>query len=727
MAAYRPLLAMEGNVNRQLRSALYALLLVLVLGSAGCGRADSATGESATFADPQAEPIELSGGDLVAPNQLIVLLRPDASASAAKQAADAAGGEVVGSIGVAGIHQVALPATDEVGLAAAVEAAEAVDGVELAALHGVAWPRVEVQGTPCSPVADDQMYAGDARLAFENIGLERAWKLVKASGLALNTTKVGVVDHPGTGRSDELARIGLEQPRENVKGRGWFDHGDHAAGIIGADPDNGGMVGIGSYVMGDKLEMTRTGIDWSLTRVADAGASPSATQAADPTLTTDESGTWAVGPLVNIMDQITEGATVINCSWGAETPNPEKLAKVYKRFFETMAAEHPEVVFVCSVPHGGTVDGTNDWPSGMKLPNVVSVGAVGDDGKPASATQSGDGEVTLVAATGVLGNQVTTDEDGQSVVVATRDTATSWMAPQVSAAAAILKGINPSLSAADVKRILVETAATEVILPSGKTATVPGSVGGRALAIDRAVLKVINDRLAKERPGAAPLTLENVTGYSDVALSAASEDGSEWTVSASTPALMGSDTQLALRVEGSQAAVGGSKSQKATAGTPVTWSVSVSGEPVTVHVTRADTGGCSRVKLGGAQIVGTWSYKVLEPYHDGPYPAVKPFRHELVVEQAADGSLSGHVTAHSATRVRKFDVTVAVSGDSVTVTYPGASVLTGRISGDSITGRIDQSAAYDGGTFPVFDRSVGPENFYTKDVSLNGAWKATRQ
>jgi subtilisin family serine protease len=60
---------------------------------------------------------------------------------------------------------------------------------------------------------------------------------------------------------------------------------------------------------------------------------------------------------------------------------------------------------------------------------------------------------------------------------------TSAATPQVSAAAALLLSLNPDLSAAEIKQILSDTARPG-----------PAEVGGKILAVDQAVLKVINQQ-----------------------------------------------------------------------------------------------------------------------------------------------------------------------------------------------------------------------------------------
>ncbi len=65
--------------------------------------------------------------------------------------------------------------------------------------------------------------------------------------------------------------------------------------------------------------------------------------------------------------------------------------------------------------------------------------------------------------------------------------------PMVVSAAAMIRSLNDSLTAADIKSILLETARTNITI-EGKVVPIPPEVGGCVLAIDLAVKKVIEDR-----------------------------------------------------------------------------------------------------------------------------------------------------------------------------------------------------------------------------------------
>ena len=66
-------------------------------------------------------------------------------------------------------------------------------------------------------------------------------------------------------------------------------------------------------------------------------------------------------------------------------------------------------------------------------------------------------------------------------------------APMVAGAAAIIRSLNSSLNASEIKTILLQTARPTVKVGS-KEVSVPQKVGGCVLAVDLAVQKVIDSK-----------------------------------------------------------------------------------------------------------------------------------------------------------------------------------------------------------------------------------------
>ena len=236
-------------------------------------------------------------------------------------------------------------------------------------------------------------------------------------------------------------------------------HGSGVAGIIGADADDGGPAGVAS-VLGDKLTISNTNL-WG----PEYGQSwvPAEPDPDDPTVVTyPGGGTYQYSSLVAIMKQVEAGSTVINMSWGPKNPaltDPE-VPKLFRAFYERMAREHPEVVFVAAAGnHGQAADGSQMYPGGFDLPNVITVGNVVNDGTvwKSSNTPGNNFEVSIYAP----GHQAVRGYNKDTGEVKNLYGGTSMASPQVAATAALLRSLNKSLTAAQIKDIITRAATSK--------------------------------------------------------------------------------------------------------------------------------------------------------------------------------------------------------------------------------------------------------------------------
>jgi hypothetical protein len=234
------------------------------------------------------------------------------------------------------------------------------------------------------------------------------------------------------------------------------------------------------------------------------------------------------------------------------------------------------------------------------LSNMITVGNLDSDGsKWETSNMNGDDfEVTL----GAPGHRVVSgvSADGR---VSNENGGTSFATPQVTAAAAMLKSLNPDLTAADIKKILVETAATETDV-SGKKVQIDESVGGRVLRVDRAVLKVLKD--LKKVP--ADATVESLLKLGTIDAVASSTKPLEYTIKATVGAVgpNGTDVKIELWGEG---AIGGDSTKHLDKAGEVTWNLTLlkpDGKP-SVKVTRTDNKACSIIHLAPVDLTGLWT------------------------------------------------------------------------------------------------------------------------
>ena len=558
-------------------------------------------------------------------NEIGVILADGKTRQDADQVAQQLGGTVVGELEFLNLYQIQTAAATEADLQAALDKAIALAGVELAFPNQESVSDEEIWGVRQSPL-NDPAYSGDYGGGYNLIGVQKAWNYIRGSGLDLSAVKVGIVDdglYEGTGEFNGPSKVEYPDPKAgklanpltkpNVAGgtvpNPAGSHGTKIAGIIGADPTNKGQTGIASGALGNKLTIS------VIDRYAPPYGNPPQPKP-DPNDPTQFVGTdgksYTIGDLAAMLKEVQAGSKVINCSFGSDHPSGNNAldAAIYTRFFEKMAREHPDVTFVVAAGNeNGGVTKTNYAPAGAGsgLPNVITVGNVMNNGDPQDTDSNfatGDGEVTISAP----GHEAVTGVDANGKPIT--DTypvggyyyggGTSMATPQVAAAAALLISLNPKLQAADIKKILTETANPG-----------PENQGG-ILSIDRAVLQVINDMRREKDPDAVDLTpeqLENLgvidavattTGAPNVysirgILATVPDKGAEVTITGSAGVtIAGEATQ-------SVAAPSGEAEWPA-----VTVAPADSKSPPTITVTRKDSGAASVITLEKIDINGHW-------------------------------------------------------------------------------------------------------------------------
>lgn len=165
------------------------------------------------------------------------------------------------------------------------------------------------------------------------------------------------------------------------------------------------------------------------------------------------------------------GARVVNMSWGGNLRSYEveleqcgigkdnaERKTLARRYFDmhlkaltAAMASSPDVLFVTSAGNSGDNPTFNDaYPSGIVLPNLVSVGAVDKAGDEASFTSYGP--TVLLHANGYQVDSVV--PGGKHIALS----GTSMASPQVTNLAAKMLAVKPSLKPAEVIEIMRRTA-----------------------------------------------------------------------------------------------------------------------------------------------------------------------------------------------------------------------------------------------------------------------------
>jgi subtilisin family serine protease len=265
--------------------------------------------------------------------------------------------------------------------------------------------RIHTAGTP-DPLASQQW-------ALTTL---RAGEVGTAAGQVVGVVDTGVdASHP------DLAGVVLPGTDIVSGGDGWTDpngHGTHVAGIVAAVADNGiGGAGLaqGAQILPVRV-MAADGSGWD----SDAA----------------EGMVWAVD----------HGATVINLSIGGPDPSPVMDTAV-------KYALGKGVPVVVAAGNEGDAGNPVEWPAAD--PGVIAVGAVDASGvRPA---WSSTGSHLAVVAPGVRITSTVPVSAADPSGFATWD-GTSMAAPFVSAAVALLRHAQPTLTVAGVRKRLMDTA-----------------------------------------------------------------------------------------------------------------------------------------------------------------------------------------------------------------------------------------------------------------------------
>jgi hypothetical protein len=630
----------------------------------------------------------------------------------AETVAKALGGSVVGELQYLNIYQIQTAGSTEADLAAALDRAATLPGVDLAYPNQQLYVDEEIWGVRQSPL-NDPAYGGEYGKGYTLIGAQKAWNYAWGSGLPISPVKVGVVDsglYEGTGEFGGTTKIeyidpaagNLANPAQlNLPGGGTIadprgGHGTTDAAIIGANPANGGLTGIASPVLGDKL--TLAPLNLFSAPYGDYWAFPDPN---DPTKYVGTDGwTYVDGGLAALLKEVQSNAKIINCSWGSGKVDEGNapVAAAYRRFFEKMAKDHPDVLFVCAAGNfSGALSKTNYYPAGAGsgLPNVITVGNVMNDGGEAESSNVAgpDGEVTIAAPGDEAVRGV--DANGQPISVGYEvggytygGGGTSSAAPQVASAVTLLLSLNPKLTPQRIKEILVETARPG-----------PEDMGGGILAVDQAVLLVINEvRKDLDLPMLSPEQLEAMAVIDAVATS--TDQPGVYSVKGILMAVPDGGTQVTITASGG-ATVDGDTTQSIAAVGEVEWPmVTVIGGKATITVTRKDSGASSVITWkppDASPLDGHWEGESLIPEGDG----ATSYAYELTLD------LSSGVGSPGVASVKEEDawavwyeepkcvleVTEAAGTTTLRITDDYGMVMTGTLTGpDTLEGTTVREA-----------------------------------
>ncbi|MBW7884022.1 MAG: S8 family serine peptidase, partial [Caldilineaceae bacterium] len=348
---------------------------------------------------------------------------------------------------------------------------------------------------------DDRFYAG-SQWDMQRSYFVRAWRLISLSGVVLQPVRVAVIDSGIDAGHPEFS--GHLLPGYNYVTPGAapnddYGHGTHVSGVIGALTNNGlGIAGGAFEVSIDARKML------------------------------DANGSGSVANLIQaICDAADSGARVINMSLEIPTSlNPVLVMQLDDATSYAYSQGALPVAAAGNLPRCPTVC----YPA--KLNSVMAVSALTINNKLASYSAVGP-EVELGAGGGdstaaVLSTWPAAETVRNKCVGVGRyllsdqgswycgEYGTSMAAPHVSAAAALLWSIDPTLTVGEM-RTLLRTAARPIGLP-------PNQAGSGLLDVEMAVRQALSGRLHVDptvvgmeiRGGAQPVTTTVVLSNASV-------------------------------------------------------------------------------------------------------------------------------------------------------------------------------------------------------------------
>ena len=321
---------------------------------------------------------------------------------------------------------------------------------------------VKVQKTPNDPRYPDLwgMDFIDAPIAWEyTTGSKQVLVAVVDTGVDYNHPDLAAnmwtnpgeipgngIDDDGNGFIDDY--YGWNFADNNADPMDRNGHGTHVAGTIGAVGNNG--IGV-------------AGVNWDVSIMAVKGLG--------------DDGRGSTFALISgVIYASNMGADIINNSWGGGSPS--------RALTEAVRLSPALIVFAAG--NDGTNLDIEPESTNIDRPNVILVAASNVDGDPAWYTNYGKTTVHVTAP----GGETSDEKDPNGILSTTPNNTysfyqgTSMAAPMVSGLAALIKAANPSLTAPEIKNIIIETVTPA---PQWSELTITGGIVNAANAIAKTI------------------------------------------------------------------------------------------------------------------------------------------------------------------------------------------------------------------------------------------------
>ncbi len=468
--------------NPKLPLITFLTMLLLLIFYIGCTKEsknpiieDEDDQSTVFFKDSEPEDvitIETStGGELsvIGNNILISVVNESVDIDGIKTIIEETGGELVGQFPAIGMFQAEYPFSTGTELVSMINVLNNYSEVEFATYNAIG-KLLNAQHAKdyCNKDYDNHKLDVDKNRFFEDMEYYLAVPLMGfvSEHMTLGKVKVQVLDSK---IAEDITKefddgTWIEHTSSTDESKFAFAHGTMVAGTISADNKDGGVNGIASSLINDKLELISAARD-----------------------TTNNGG--SVTGIINLLYKAfeLEHPQICNMSFGwtgrdnnGNEVNNEETNKFFKKVFE----HYPDVLFVIAADNKYyEITNINFAPGGIQLPNVITVACTKYGYPEQAASWSAYGPLIDIAA----------PADKCPVVDPTRANSVKIVsgnsigAPAVTALAAVLKSIKPNLSPGDIKNYILNY--------SSSTAQ---SISGRRLVLRQPIEQLLIDIGAPE-------------------------------------------------------------------------------------------------------------------------------------------------------------------------------------------------------------------------------------
>jgi len=346
-----------------------------------------------------------------------------------------------------------------------------------------------------NPLYSDSTIGG----GYNIIGVQDAWNAIANSKIKLSKVNVGIVDDGVYLQDGQFAKANINTSikiypissplnKLDMRKASPLDvagsHGTGVANILAADTNGRGLQGIASILSKDLFGIY-------MINVSGKGKS------------------FVTSSMLAFQFEIQNGSSIISCSMGKTGYVSAGASKMYDKFFSDLSKDprFDDVIFIFSAGNEGETILAGDeripngLPDSVELPNVITVGNIMNNREIANGQKIGTGadeweasksninpddrEYVTLAAPGEQAFWGWNKSQGNKGIMNRRG-GTSMAAPQVTAAAILIRSIDPCLNAYEIKDRLTGTASIG-----------PKELGGRILDIDGAVNETIQLKSAE--------------------------------------------------------------------------------------------------------------------------------------------------------------------------------------------------------------------------------------